>query len=190
MNIIWKILILFSLVMLTLSSPESVLPAFLDGSSSAVSLSIELLSIYAVWLGLIKIVEKTAISNALSRCLSPVIDFCWGKNISKKAKNYLSLSLSATFLGIGGAAVPLGIKAVEELDDKSGKVNFPIIMTIVFASSGLQLLPTTIMSLMANAGSVNPSFIIIPTFLSGLATLSSGVFLAMMARKLQKRRKK
>ena len=189
MNIIWKILILFSLVMMVFSSPKEVLPAFLLGSSSALNLSIELLSIYAVWLGLIKIIEKTSISRGLAWCLSPVIDFCWGKNISKEAKNYISLSLSASLLGIGGAAVPLGIKAIEELDDKSGKVNFPIIMTIVFASAGLQFLPTTIMSLMSNAGSTNPSFIVIPTFLSGLVTLSSGIGLSFLFRYIAGRKK-
>lgn len=189
MNFIWKILILVSLICLCLSSPASTLPAFLEGSSSALSLSLELFSIYAVWLGIIKIVENTALSRGLSKILSPLINLLWGKDISPKAKEYLSLSLSTSLLGIGGASVPLGIKAVEELDDKSGTVTFPIIMTIVFASSGVQFLPTTVMSLMTASGSTNPSFIIVPTLLSGLVTTIVGVCLAFLFKKLSKKQK-
>ena len=169
--------------------PSIILPSILSASSSAVSLSLELLGIYAVWLGIISIVENTSLSKSISNRLSPIIDKLWGKNLTSEAKKYLSLSISTSLLGIGGASVPLGIKAIENMDDKSGTANFPIIMTIVFASAGLQFLPTTIMSLMTVAGSSNPSFIVLPTLLAGLTTTTVGMALAIICEKISKKRK-
>lgn len=190
MNKIWIVILILSISMLTFSSPQLALPCMLEASGSAISLSIELLAIYALWLGIINIVENTPIKNLLSKILSPLIDWLWGKDINKNAKNYLSLSLSTSLLGIGGASVPLGIKAIEEMDDKSGVVSFPMIMTIVFASSGVQLLPTTVMSLMTTMGSTTASFIILPTLLAGLSTTIVGVTLAKIINKFDKAHKK
>lgn len=170
-------------------APTEILPVFLTGSSNALTLSLELFSIYAVWLGIISIIENTKLGAFISKLLSPIINKVWGKDLSKNAKNYLSLSISASLLGIGGASVPLGIKAIEEMDDKSGIVTFPIILTIIFASSGLQILPTTIMSLMSVSGASDPTKIILPTFLSGLVTLGSGFGLAFLCKFLSKNKK-
>ena len=190
MNKIWSFVLIISFILLSFSMPENILPSVLAGSSSAISLSIELLAVYAVWLGIINIIENTKLSQYLAICLSPVIRLFWGKNLSKNAKKYLTLSISASLLGIGGASVPLGIKAIENMDDKSGVVTFPIIITIIFASAGLQFLPTTIMSLMTLAGSSNPSVIIAPTFLAGLCTTFTGFGLAHLLEKVSKRKKR
>lgn len=189
MNKIWSFVILACLLVLITINPSLVLPSFLTGSSKALTLSLELFSIYAVWLGIISIVENTRLSYYISKLLSPIIDKLWGKKLKKQAKNYLSLSISASLLGIGGASVPLGIKAIENMDDKSGTVTFPIILTIVFASSGLQFLPTTIMSLMTVSGSTDPARIVLPTLFSGLVTTVSGFLLAFLFEAISKKRR-
>ena len=190
MNKIWSFIIVVSLVALTIFMPDQILPTILAASNSALSLSFELLAIYAVWLGIINIVEKTPLSNSISKILSPVINKFWSKNLSNEAKQYLSLSISSSLLGIGGASVPLGIKAVESMDDKSGTITFPIIITIIFASAGLQFIPTTIMSMMTVAGSTNPAKIVVPTLLAGLVTTFSGIGLAHLINRISKKRKK
>lgn len=189
MNKIWSFVLLVSLLILTFTAPEEILPAFLGASSSALSLSFELLAIYAVWLGIINIVENTPLSEKISKILSPIIDKVWGKNLTLLAKKNLSLSISASLLGIGGASVPLGIKAIENMDNKSGTITFPMIITILFASAGLQFLPTTIMSMMTMAGSTNPSFIVMPSLLGGLVTTISGIGLAHLIEKIIKKRR-
>ena len=174
--------------MLTVVSPESILPSMIGATNSALTLSFELLAIYAVWLGILGIVENTKLSEFLSKILSPLINLLWGKkSMSDKAKKYLSLSLSTSVLGIGGASIPLGIKAIEEMDNKSGIATFPMIMTIVFASSGVQLIPTTVMGMMIASHSTSPAFIILPTILAGLVTTIVGVLLAKLCEKLSKK---
>lgn len=190
MNRIWTFILIISFSLLCFSAPEQILPSVLNGSSSAISLSLELLAVYSVWLGIINIIENTKLSHYLGVMLSPLIRVIWGKNLTKDAKKYLTLSISASLLGIGGASVPLGIKAIENMDDRSGVVTFPIIITIVFASAGLQFLPTTIMSLMTLAGSVNPSIIVLPTLLAGLCTTITGFLLAHICEKVSKKIKR
>lgn len=176
MNTIWIVVLLSSIVCLFLTDPANVLISMIAGAEKGLSLSFELLAIYAVWLGILGIVSETKLSKYISRALSPFIDWLWGKNsMSREAKDALSLSLSTQLLGIGGASVPLGIKAIEKMDNKSGTITKPMIMTIVFACSGVQLIPTTVMGMMTAAGSTNPAYIIIPTILGGLFTTFVGV---------------
>ena len=190
MNKIWSFILIISFVLLCFSAPEQILTSILSGSTNAINLSLELLAVYSVWLGIINIIENTKLSHYLGVMLSPLIRFIWGKNLSKLAKKYLTLSISASLLGIGGASVPLGIKAIEHMDDRSGVVTFPIIITIVFASAGLQFLPTTIMSLMTLSGSAKASVIVLPTLLAGLCTTVTGFVLAHILEKLSKKFKR
>lgn len=188
MNKIWIVICFLSCLMLTFVSPGSILPSMIGATNSALSLSFELLAIYAVWLGVLGIVENTKLSAFISRLLSPLINLLWGKkSMNEKAKKYLSMSLSTSVLGIGGASIPLGIKAIEEMNDKSGVATFPMIMTIVFASSGVQLVPTTVMGMMISSGSESASFIILPTILSGIVTTVVGVVLAKLCEKISKK---
>lgn len=190
MNKIWIIVCLIACAVLGLLNPESLLPTLIVSTNSALKLSFELLAIYSVWLGILGIVENTKLSSFLAKLLSPLIDWLWGKkDMNKDAKKYLSLSLSTSLLGIGGASVPFGIKAIEKMDNKTGVVTFPMIMTIIFASSGVQILPTTVMGLMVASGSNNASFIILPTILAGLCTTIVGVFLAKILEKISLHKK-
>lgn len=191
MNKIWLIVCLIACAVLGFINPESLLPTLIGSTNSALKLSFELLAIYSVWLGILGIVENTKLSSFLAKLLSPLIDWLWGKkDMNKDAKKYLSLSLSTSLLGIGGASVPFGIKAIEKMDNKTGVVTFPMIMTIIFASSGVQILPTTVMGLMVASGSNNASFIILPTILAGLCTTIVGVVLAKILEKITQRKKK
>ncbi len=191
MNKIWLIVCLIACAVLGFINPESLLPTLIVSTNSALKLSFELLAIYSVWLGILGIVENTKLSSFLAKLLSPLIDWLWGKkDMNKDAKKYLSLSLSTSLLGIGGASVPFGIKAIEKMDNKTGVVTFPMIMTIIFASSGVQILPTTVMGLMVASGSNNASFIILPTILAGLCTTVVGVVLAKILEKITQRKKK
>lgn len=165
------------MVCLFFTDPANVLISMIAGAEKGLSLSFELLAIYSVWLGILGIVSQTKLSKFISRALSPFIDWLWGKKtMSREAKDALSLSLSTQILGIGGASVPLGIKAIEKMDDKSGTITKPMIMTIVFACSGVQLIPTTVMGMMTASGSSNPAYIILPTILAGICTTVVGVF--------------
>jgi len=85
-------------------------------------------------------------------------------NVSKKAEGFISMNLSANLLGMGGVATPMGIAAAKELDE-TGDV-YAMNMLFAIAATSVQLLPTSVISLRAEAGSSSPGDIILPTLIA------------------------
>ena len=184
MNKIWIFLFVSSIVSLCIFDPSKVLTGLLSASNTAVKLSFELCAVYAIWLGLFSILEKSGLSKKVSKLLSPIINKIFGKNnLSDESRTYVSMNISANLLGMGGAATPLGIKAIESMQkDNNHKhsVTFPMIMLVVISCSSVQLLPTSIIGMLANAGSKNPTSIIIPSILCSIASTIIAILLVYL----------
>ncbi len=194
MNKIWIILFMASVVALCFFEPSEVLSGLLSASNRAVTLSLSLLAIYAIWLGLFAILEKSGLSKKLSKLLSPIINKIFGKNnLSEESKQYVSMNISANLLGMSGAATPMGIKAIESMqkDNKNpSTVTFPMIMLIAISCSSVQLLPTSIIGMMANAGSSNPTSIVLPSIICSVLSTTITILLVYIFHLICDRRKK
>ncbi len=173
-----------SIVSICLFDPSQVLTGLLKASNSAVKLSFELCAIYAIWLGLFSILEQSGLSKKVSKLLSPIINKIFGKNnLSEESKKYVSMNMSANLLGMSGAATPLGIKAIESMQkDNPNKntVNFPMVMLIAISCSSIQLLPTSIIGMLSNAGSTNPTKIIMPSILCSILSTTIAILLVYL----------
>lgn len=194
MNKVWLSLLVLSIVALLFVDPGGVLLGLTNASNKAVKLSLELCAIYAVWIGIFSIMEQTGISKWFSKILSPFVNLIFGKkNISEKSRTYISMSMSANMLGMGGAATPLGIKAMESLqEDNKNKdeVSYPMTMLIIISSTVLQFLPTSIMGLMSSSGSKNPTSIILPAILTSICSSVVGIILVKLWHMISSKRKK
>ncbi len=194
MNKVWLSLLVLSIVALLFVDPGGVLLGLTNASNKAVKLSLELCAIYAVWIGIFSIMEQTGISKWFSKILSPFVNLIFGKkNISEKSRTYISMSMSANMLGMGGAATPLGIKAMESLqEDNKNKdeVSYPMTMLIIISSTVLQFLPTSIMGLMSSSGSTNPTSIILPAILTSICSSVVGIILVKLWHLISSKRKK
>ena len=194
MNKVWLSLLVLSIVALLFVDPGGVLLGLTNASNKAVKLSLELCAIYAVWIGIFSIMEQTGISKWFSKILSPFVNLIFGKkNISEKSRTYISMSMSANMLGMGGAATPLGIKAMESLqEDNKNKdeVSYPMTMLIIISSTVLQFLPTSIMGLMSSSGSKNPTLIILPAILTSICSSVVGIILVKLWHLISSKRKK
>lgn len=194
MNKVWLSLLVLSIVALLFVDPSGVLLGLTNASNKAVKLSLELCAIYAVWIGIFSIMEQTGISKWFSKILSPFVNLIFGKkNISEKSRTYISMSMSANMLGMGGAATPLGIKAMESLqEDNKNKdeVSYPMTMLIIISSTVLQFLPTSIMGLMSSSGSKNPTSIILPAILTSICSSVVGIILVKLWHLISSKRKK
>ena len=184
MNKIWIFLFVISIIALCFGDPTQVLSGLLTASNSAVKLSFSLCAIYAIWMGLFMILEKSGLSQKLSKFLSPIINKIFGKcNLSNESKQYVSMNISANLLGMGGAATPLGIKAIESMQkdnkDKS-TITFPMIMLIAISCSSVQLLPTSIIGMLASAGSKDPTAIILPSILCSIISTVIAILLVYL----------
>lgn len=181
-------MIFLSVILLVFTNPEAVVSSLLTSGASGVELCINLCGIYTVWLGLINILDKSGLSDKLAKLLEPIIKFLFRSN-NKEANKYIAINMSSNILGLGNAATPSGIKAMQALDDKTGKITFAGIMLLVINSCSLQLLPTTIIGLRETAGSTSSSDIILPIIISSFVTCIFAICLVFLFGKIFKRRK-
>ena len=186
MNRIWFLMVVGSLIALLCTTPENALSSMLNASAEALTLSIELCGVYAVWLGVLELVEESGLAQKLARLLRPFIKKVF-KIDDVEAEKYIALNMSANMLGLGNASTPLGIKAMKRLDDGSGVANYAVIMLIVINATSIQLLPSTIIGLRANAGSLSPADIVLPTLISTFCTFALGIMLVKLFGKLHKK---
>ncbi len=166
------------------TNPEGFLPAMLSGAGKALNLAVSLFAIYAVWLSLSAVSEKCGINERLSRLLRPICARCFKTQNDAALKN-ITMNLTCNILGIGGAATPFGIKAVEEMEkDKNG---FGQKLLFVLNATSLQIIPTTVISLRAGAGSTSAGDIFLPTLISTAACTAIGVILFLGTEKFWRR---
>lgn len=193
MNKIWLFMMLISIGVLIFVDPGATLDAMIGASTSALELCIELCAVYAVWLGLLEIVDVSGLGQKLARLLRPLIKKLFRVD-NEEIQKMIALNMSANMLGLGNAATPMGIKAMQALDDGSGKANFSMIMLIVVNATSIQLLPSTVISLRSNAGSADAADIILPTLLSTIVTTGLGIAFVlicdMIHKKLKTRRRR
>lgn len=183
MNAAFLIISVISLVMMTIHSPESAFSSMINGVSGAISLSIKLVAIYAVWLSVLEMMNKTGIDKKLSKLLKPLIKKIFKKE-SEEAYDWICVNVSANMLGMGGVATPAGIKAMERMQDGSEKATHNMVMLFVINATSIQLIPATVIAMRASANSQNAADIILPTLISsGIATLLGMIICKVMSLK-------
>ena len=162
--------------------------ATFDSSKNAFEISLGLTGILALWLGIMKIGEQSGTIGALSRWLSPV--FCrLFPDIPKghPAMGSIFMNLSANMLGLDNAATPMGLKAMKELQElnphKDTATN-PMIMFLVINTSGLILIPVSIMVYRAQMGAAQPTDIFIPTLLTTTVSTFVGVAVVSISQRI------
>jgi len=189
MGYIWVFLIVVSIIVGIINGRiQEVTQAIVDNAKLAVEISISLIGVMAFWLGLVKLAEKSGIISFIAKLVQPITNFLFPE-IPKghPSLGNIAMNVSANALGVTNAATPVGIKAMQALDDKSGKANFAMIMLIVINATSIQLLPTTVIGLRASAGSTNAADIILPTLIVTFSTTILGIFLVHGINKITKK---
>ncbi len=174
MNTVFTVICVIAIIVMTFSCPQKVLPTMLGGGEKALNLILTMLPSYCLWLGFFALLESSGLAEKMAKFLKKPIKILFGKTDEQTSK-LISLNLSANLLGMSGIATPSGISACERLDKEN---NIKALSTLfVLSASGLQLLPTSIISLRTQFLSVNPTDIILPTFLSTLVSAIVGIIL-------------
>ncbi len=189
MNKIWAFLMLLSTLLLLIKNPSALVTEMTESAMGVINLCVELVAVYAIWLGILEIVDKTGLSEKLARLLSPLIKFLF-KTTDPEITKMIAMNISSNMLGVGNAATPCGIRAMQLMDDKSGKATPAMIMLLVVNATSIQLLPTTTIGLRTAAGSASPTDIMIPTLVATFLTACFGISLTLLIQRVFKRRKK
>ncbi len=174
MNFVFAFSFIISVSILLFINPNGVLSAMLSGGQKAFDLTLKLAVIYAVWLGIFEIMEKSGLSSLIAKKLKPLNKLLFGKT-SDTASSYMSLNIASNMLGISGATTPMGIKAINELEKENN--TYAITVFFVINATSIQLIPTSVMSLRTSLGSINPSDIILPTILATAISTLIGLIL-------------
>ncbi|MEJ2671009.1 MAG: nucleoside recognition domain-containing protein [Deltaproteobacteria bacterium] len=192
MNVIWLLVICISILFSAVSGRiDEFTKAMFEAGKAAVEVCLYLVGIVSLWLGLTKILEDSGLiyklSNFFGAAISPLF-----RKIPKGHPSITSISLNllANLFGLGNAATPLGIKAMEELQTLNREpdtITFEMMLFIVINTSSIQLIPFTVIGLMANYGSRNPNIIVLPTFVSTVISTTTAVGILFLFRKLSGR---
>ena len=190
LNGIWAGMILLGVVVAVFTGNlNAVTNAAIESSQEAVMVCIKMLGIMSMWMGLMHIAEKAGIVRGLSAKMRPFMRFLFPHLEAKgKAMEYISTNVIANILGLGWAATPAGLKAMDELQklnrDKE-TASHEMCMFMIFNMSSLQLITVNLLAYRAQYNSINPSEIIAPGI---LATLASSVVAVVFAKMMGRRR--
>ena len=159
-----------------------------DNSKTAFEISLGLTGVLSLWMGVMKIGEKGGAVNALSRILSPVFTRLF-PDIPKghPATGHIFMNIAANMLGLDNAATPLGLKAMEsmqELNPKKDTATNPMIMFLVLNTSGLTIIPVSIMVYRAQMGAAQPTDIFVPILLATFAATLAGIIVTSLYQRI------
>ena len=188
LNYVWGIMILAGVLAAVFTGKlPDITTAAIESSGEAVSVCITMLGIVSMWSGLIKIAEKAGIVDTFTKKMAPAIKFLFPNlPIKSKAVKYISTNMVANILGLGWAATPAGLLAMEELQklNKNKSVASRDMCTfLIINMSSLQLITINIISDRAIYNSANPSEIIVPGILATLvSTIAAVIFVKLMGK--------
>ncbi|MCX5900866.1 MAG: spore maturation protein [Proteobacteria bacterium] len=171
MNSIWIILISVSIVVAACTGRlDALTRAMFDGAKAAVEISLFLLGIVSLWLGITKIIEDSGLIHRIAHIFKPVVTRLF-KTVppDHPAITSITLNMLANFFGLGNAATPLGIKAMQDLqslNSEKDSITFEMMLFIVLNTASVQLIPFTVVGILSDFGSANPSGIVLPTICS------------------------
>jgi len=188
LNYIWFGLMAIAFVVAAVNgTADAVTRGAVDSASSAVQIAIGLVGIMTLWLGIMRVAEAGGLGTLVGRALKPLLRGLFPDvPADSAAGGAIVVALAANVLGLNNAATPLGIKAMEELQalnaDKDTATDAMVTFMAV-TTSGVQLIPATMIGVLAAAGSSNPTVIIAPTI---VATFIGTVAAVVAARLLSR----
>jgi len=180
-NYIWAGMAIIGIVYAMINGTmEQVNEAIFNSANEAVTLSIGLISVLVFWLGIMKIAEKSGILKGLARLFKPIITKIFPE-IPKDhpAIGYILSNITANMFGLGNAATPMGIKAMEQMKELSGSdsASRSMVTFLALNTSGLTLIPTTVIAIRMQYKSASPTEIVGTTIIATIISTISALLI-------------
>ena len=195
LNLVWPIFVIISFSFAIFSGNlQNLNSSIFDSVESAVNLSITMLGTMCLWSGIINVATNTKIMEIMNKLLKPIIKFLFPEiRENQKAQNEISMNMVANILGLGNAATPLGLKAMETLQKENKnkqELSNSMIMLIVINTASIQIIPTTIIAIRSSLGAENPTSIIVPVWIATICAAIVGVTVTKLLIKHATKREK
>jgi len=176
-NYVWVFMTVIGVVFALFNGTmEAVNKAVFDGAKEAVTLCIGLISVLVFWLGMMRIAEESGLLERLSRLFRPLVKILFPEvPPNHPAMGYILSNMISNMFGLGNAATPLGIKAMEELKKLNGgktSASRSMVTFLAINTASITIIPTTVIAIRINYHSVSPTEIVVPTI---IATIISAI---------------
>jgi len=181
-SLIWGVLIIVGIVYCILTNKLELLNTqILSSTKLALDMVLKIFPVMALWLGIMKIAEVSGLLKKLSSKLSFLLKYIFPDiPCSHESLSYISSNIIANMFGLGNAATPFGLKAMQslqELNKQKDVASRSMITFLVLNTSGVTIIPTTIISLRMAYGSSNPTSIVLPCLIISVLSTIIGLFI-------------
>jgi spore maturation protein A len=176
-NYIWVAMTIIGIVFALINgNMEAVNKAVFDGAKEAVTLCIGLISVLVFWLGMMRIAEESGLLQKLTKLFRPIVKKIFPEvPANHPAMGYILSNIISNMFGLGNAATPLGIKAMEELKELNGgkpEASRSMVTFLAINTASITIIPTTVIAIRINYQSASPTEIVVPTI---IATILSAI---------------
>lgn len=180
LNIIWPAFITISFIYALISGNiEQTSNGIFDSAASAVELTLTFFGTICLWNGVMAIAKKTTLMQKLTKLLQPIVKFLFPDlKQNEQIKEEISMNMVANLLGLGNAATPLGLKAMETMQKENpqkDRLTNSMAMFIVINTASLQIIPTNVIAIRSSLGSTEPSSIILSVWIATIVAAIVGV---------------
>lgn len=191
MNKIWSGMIIIAIVLSIFTGKlQELIASLMESTQSALETVLDMLGMMCMWSGFMKIAESTGIVKVLSNKVTPLVKFLFPElPKNNEATGHIAMNMTANILGLGNVATPMGIKAMEKLDEYNvdkKRLSNSMMMFIILNTASIQLIPTSVIALRATYNSNNPADVVLPIIIASFGSVLVGILLV----KLTCRRKK
>lgn len=190
-SILWTFLLVIGILYgLITGNIDTINNSILLSANKALELILSLLPTIVLWTGIMKIAEDAGMLTRFAQFLEPILKRLF-PSVPKNNKSlgYISSNIAANMLGLGSAATPFGLKAMNELqkiNDKKETASTAMITFLVLNTAGVTIIPTTIIAIRLSFGSLNPTEIILPAVLSTMCSCISAIVIDYFFRRKKK----
>jgi len=181
-NIIWVAMTIIGIIFAMFNGTmDEVNKAIFQGAQEAVTLSIGFISILVFWLGMMKIAQASGLLDLLARLFRPIVKRLFPDiPDNHPAMGYILSNMMANMFGLGNAATPLGIKAMEQLkklNHERDEASRSMVTFLVINTSSLTIIPTTVLAIRMNYDSASPAEIVLPTLIATICSTLGGILI-------------
>ena len=189
MNYIWLTIVILAIVLGGINGKiENVTKSAIDAASSSVTIAIGLIGTMALWLGIMKIAEDSGLLALAAKAITPILKKLFPDvPAGHPAMASMTMNIAGNMLGLGNAATALGLKAMEDLETLNkhpGVATNAMCTFLTINTAGLQLVPATVIGVLASAGSKDPTVIIGTTIAATFTALIAGIAAVKLLEKL------
>ncbi|WMM24374.1 nucleoside recognition domain-containing protein [Tissierella sp. MB52-C2] len=190
-NFIWAALIIIGFIVGAITGNlDNVTTSAIESAKGAVELAMGLIGVMALWLGIMKIAEDSGLIKGISRLLKPIMILLFPDvPADHPAMGAMIMNISANILGLGNAATPFGLKAMEELQKLNRQKDTATDAMVTFLAintSSVTLIPASTIAILAAAGATNPTQIVGPTIIATTISTTTAIIAAKTLQRLPK----